>query len=438
MSSWANKLTKRNLYFIAIATVGLMILANQFIIQEMLKERKNDAVVINLAGKQRMLSQKIGVLSYQAVGTPEKIDDLKTVIQEWERVHEGLQKGDSELRLPSNNSTRIASLFSELEPYHSEVVSTIEGINSVEALNAELPQIASNIWAYLPIMDSIVKELQEDSENEMENLILAEVIIASVSLLVLILELLFIFRPIVIELKRKNHNLKKISHSKDRIMATVVHDLRSPLTGITGLNNMLRDELGEKIDDEQEMMFDLIKQSTTKMNGLIQELLEISIIESEDFHLETEIIHVKEYLYQTISQFKAQANEKNVNLDVEVNDEALKVSLDQEKFSRVLDNLITNALKFTDNSGQVKVKSYKKDGRVCIEVKDTGIGIPENLQPLIFNKFSKARRMGLKGEKTTGLGMSIVKQIVDLHQGKIWFNSKENKGTSFTISLPEK
>jgi two-component system sensor histidine kinase VicK len=112
------------------------------------------------------------------------------------------------------------------------------------------------------------------------------------------------------------------------------------------------------------------------------------------------------------------------------------VQVDQTKFMQALVNLVSNANKFTHTNGHIRVTVQEKAGSITLSVSDDGIGIPKDLQPQLFERFTKARRPGLKGEETVGLGLSIVKRIVELHGGKIWAESEENKGSTFFIELP--
>ena len=113
------------------------------------------------------------------------------------------------------------------------------------------------------------------------------------------------------------------------------------------------------------------------------------------------------------------------------------LELDDFKFMQVINNLISNAIKFTPDGGEITVALEEKEDRVLIRVADTGIGIPEKFHATLFDKFTRARRTGIKGEPSVGLGMSIIKTIVEWHQGKIWFESRENKGTTFFIEVPK-
>jgi signal transduction histidine kinase len=113
------------------------------------------------------------------------------------------------------------------------------------------------------------------------------------------------------------------------------------------------------------------------------------------------------------------------------------VQINHEKFQRVMDNLIGNALKFSRERSNIEIDISKKDFKIIIEVKDKGIGIPPNKLPIIFEAFTKAGRPGLNGEQSTGLGLSIVKQIVEKHNGTIEVESDEGKGSVFRVILPD-
>jgi two-component system sensor histidine kinase VicK len=119
------------------------------------------------------------------------------------------------------------------------------------------------------------------------------------------------------------------------------------------------------------------------------------------------------------------------------NTKSLFINLNQNKFSRVLNNLLGNAIKFSHRKQQILVSAdvQTERGTIIIKVQDSGIGIPEDLKSMIFDKFTKAGRKGTEGEKSLGLGMSIVKRIVELHNGRIWMESKENIGTTIFIEL---
>jgi len=232
--------------------------------------------------------------------------------------------------------------------------------------------------------------------------------------------------------RKYEEKLIAANNSKDRIMATVAHDLRNPISGILGLCNML-----EQKDPASENLFyiDLIKRSCSTALNTMEELLEISEIEADNFDLDKHRVCLNQLIIDVLDYFGSKATEKHIDLTFNQPEKLLCADINLQKFTRVLENLFSNALKFTGENGKVSVSLEEKDEKVLIIVKDTGIGIPKEMHNFLFEKFSRAKRFGLKGEKTHGLGMYITKQIIDLHHGKISFESQENKGTTFFIEL---
>ncbi|MGB0525786.1 MAG: GAF domain-containing sensor histidine kinase, partial [Flammeovirgaceae bacterium] len=240
-----------------------------------------------------------------------------------------------------------------------------------------------------------------------------------------------------LERANSTKKLKNLNESKDRILATVAHDLRSPINSIKGTMAVMKHQLEDRIETEDQELFDLIEDSCSKTLSLIQELLDISEMENENYRLITEQVPINPFIEKTLKPYHEKINTKQVSLQLYLEEtEKTLVKINRQKFARVIENLTSNALKFTPKTGNISICTSLSKDQVNIIISDTGIGIPEKLHPFIFNKFSNARRAGLQGEKSTGLGMAIVKQIIHLHQGAITFKSAENQGTMFTISLP--
>jgi two-component system sensor histidine kinase VicK len=179
----------------------------------------------------------------------------------------------------------------------------------------------------------------------------------------------------------------------------------------------------------------MIEDSCEKAYTIINDLLLIGEIELGKQPLKKQTIEMKSFLEPLVSPFQLNAKEKEIEINLEFPLEDIHAKINREKFARVIENLLSNAIKFTQVRGKVTVGLKREAQRTLLQVGDTGIGIPEPLQSIVFQKFTKANRQGTKGEATTGLGLYIVKQIVDLHGGKIWLESKENQGTTFYIEL---
>ncbi len=240
----------------------------------------------------------------------------------------------------------------------------------------------------------------------------------------------------ITERKKNEAKLQMLNESKDRILGTVAHDLRNPIHNIQGMTDILKLQLKGKIAEQDEQIFGMMDKSCKRALTLINELLEISKLEDENFEMRREQVDLNEFLGLELAVFLEKMKAKELEFVLNISDKDIPVLLNTDSFHRVLSNLLSNAIKFTPRKGTVSVSTKKGEKTVTIIIADTGIGIPKELQNNLFEKFSEASREGLEGEKSTGLGMSIVKQIIKLHQGKVDFESKEGKGTSFKITLP--
>lgn len=237
----------------------------------------------------------------------------------------------------------------------------------------------------------------------------------------------------VTELIEYQKKLEQIVLKKDVILGVVAHDLRAPLNNILGLISAI-DPNPDKMTEEDLSLFELVAVATYRGLDLINQLLEMSEVRDDQFNLQLEEMDVAQFVKSVANRLKLATNDTRLILTLP--DQELNARIDVNRLTRVMDNLLSNARKFTKEDGEINVTVGANKGKAVIEVADSGIGIPKELHDVIFNRFSDARRTGLKGEKSTGLGMSIVKRIVDLHKGKISFESEEGKGTTFRIALP--
>ena len=239
------------------------------------------------------------------------------------------------------------------------------------------------------------------------------------------------------ELKRKNQKLRNLIKSKDHILYIVSHDLKNPVNSIEALIGLLKIELNSH-HSAVEPYFEKLYEAFHRAKQLIEELLEFAEMDDKSFELNKTETDLNQFMNKLIQSFNQAALGKNISLNLKIiGEEKIMVGIHPEKFIRVMENLLSNAIKFTDENGHVTITLKQSPENILIEIADDGIGIPKDFQRVIFDKFSKARRQGTKGEKSTGLGMSIVKQIVDLHKGNIWLTSKVNQGSTFYISLPK-
>ena len=191
----------------------------------------------------------------------------------------------------------------------------------------------------------------------------------------------------------------------------------------------------EEINDDIYNYVQMINASCEKANAIINDLIETA---QNDYHREFELTNtnINKFLASIIDEW-TKNNKEQVGIRYCDAPHAIHACIQPEKMQRVMDNLISNALKFSGEGDHIEIKLSDSADAVFIIVEDFGIGIPEGYLPHIFERFSKARRNGLRGEESIGLGLNIVHQIVKKHHGDIRVESMEHNGTIFTITLPK-
>lgn len=226
--------------------------------------------------------------------------------------------------------------------------------------------------------------------------------------------------------------LNTLNQEKDRILRTVAHDLRNPIGGIASLTNMMAQEA---YTDEHLEMINLIKETSYNSLELINEILEVANNGTDV--LNKELADINLLLNNSVELLRFKAAEKGQQIILEMPDMPEELLISREKIWRVISNLISNAIKFSPAGSPIKVKIEDHYNEVEISVKDDGIGIPDAIKNKVFNIFTEAKRTGTAGEKSFGLGLSICRQIIENHDGKIWFSSEDKAGTTFFVRLPK-
>lgn len=237
-----------------------------------------------------------------------------------------------------------------------------------------------------------------------------------------------------VNLEKAFAELKASSREKDRILRTVAHDLRNPLGGIASLTSIMVEETDH--DPELKAQLKIIKDTSADTLELINEILEATTNISTD--LKKQLVEVNGLLSNSIELLRFKAAEKHQQIlfdGLKSNEQQLYIN--REMIWRVIANLITNAIKFSPVDETILVKSAVQANHILISITDYGIGIPDDIKDKVFNMFTDAKRSGTIGEKSFGLGLSICKQIIEKHHGRIWFESTEKKGTTFYIRLPK-
>jgi signal transduction histidine kinase len=227
---------------------------------------------------------------------------------------------------------------------------------------------------------------------------------------------------------------RELDRMRDAFVATVSHELRTPLTSISGFLEMMEDE-EERLGESGRRYLDVIRRSTERLHSLVEDLLLVAQIEARRVELQLARVDVAALVARAVETARPVADEKGVTVEMSA-DRPPFVRGDRNRLAQVLDNLVSNAVKFTNEGGRVSVAVDREDGNVRLVVADTGIGVPEDEQGQVFSRFFRASTATRRAIPGTGLGLAISRALVEQHGGTISFASREGDGTRVTVTLP--
>lgn len=231
--------------------------------------------------------------------------------------------------------------------------------------------------------------------------------------------------------------LNKYGNKKNSVLHILAHDLAGTLAMIRSLSGVLAEEAKAYSSKRIDELIELIEKTSAQGGWLVKDLLNHEFLETTGVDLIKRRTNLVARLEQIMEQYRQSEGQINKTFHFFPSSKEIFVEFDDTKLIQAVNNLISNAIKFTHKGGVIKVSVDEKQGTVVIKVADNGVGIPEKYHESLFDKFTPARRPGLEGEPTTGLGMSIIKTIVEWHKGQTWFESKEGEGTTFFIEIPK-
>lgn len=236
-------------------------------------------------------------------------------------------------------------------------------------------------------------------------------------------------------IKKQNKKIKENEKLQNEFIANISHDLRTPLNSIIGFSELLSNKIFGDLNPKQYEYVEDIRISGLHLLGMINEVLDISKIESHTIKLNLTEIDLSILINEVCNILNPSINKKHIKFIINM-PEKLLFNGDYVKIQQVLLNLLGNAIKFSTDDSEIKIDALNKNNKIIIKVKDNGIGIDEKYHKKIFNKFFQIENSMSKTEPSTGLGLTITKEFVKLHKGKIEVESEQGKGTLFTITLP--
>lgn len=242
-----------------------------------------------------------------------------------------------------------------------------------------------------------------------------------------------VVRSRTLELQKANKELKEANDTKDKFFSIVAHDLRSPVNGFLGLTKLM-DSNFENLEHEKLRHFvHVLAKSAKSMFGLLENLLYWARLQQDKYHFLPKEIQLNQTVQETLEGAQELASKKDINLSVNINPN-LKVYNDEFVINMTIRNLLSNAIKFTPKGGEVKLSAYTENNRAIVAIKDSGIGMNNEIKNNLFDQSKDTHRIGTDNEPSSGLGLVLCKEFITKSGGELWVESQEGKGSTFFFS----
>ena len=241
------------------------------------------------------------------------------------------------------------------------------------------------------------------------------------------------------DLNKMSGKLKEIDQMKSDFLASVTHELKSPLTSLIMYIDLFLTGATGNLNEKAKKFLRIMERNSNRLARFIDDLLDMARIERGKMEIRKESLVIFPIVSETVELMKPQADEKNIEIAMNIPDNLPLVLIDGDRTRQVITNLLSNSIKFTPEKGKISIKIRDDKKYLEVSLSDTGIGIPAEQISKIFDKFEQVReiRERVKGPRGTGLGLAIVKSLVEAQGGKIWVESEVDKGSTFYFTLPK-
>lgn len=240
------------------------------------------------------------------------------------------------------------------------------------------------------------------------------------------------FKTLIDHINHMAKQLKQMEDMRQEFISNVSHEIQSPLTSISGFARALQyDQLSQK---ERSHYLSIIETESKRLSKLSDNLLKLTSLESSNHPFEQKSYRLDKQIRTIILACEVQWVEKEIEMDVSL--AGVVMVGDEDLMNQVWTNMIHNSIKFTPEHGKIRIHLQRIENKAVVKISDSGIGIPKNEQIHVFERFYKADKARVRSNGGSGLGLSIVKKIIDLHEGTIFVESEEGEGTTFTITIP--
>ena len=464
------RLTK--LYIAALSLIALLAIIGQLLVQVALYNVPSDTLIVNMAGRQRMFSQKISkaalavevaVITSDTALQQRYTMELRATMPQWQYEHNRLLHENTIFGIPPMNSAEVIHLFNTLEPHYRAILNATTSLFA--AINAPIPPsrtiIAPSVHSilaeepiYLTIMNTIVLRYQHESVIHIHNLRDIESILLIIMLVVLLCEGFFVFRPAIKKIREalaeqaeaKQHiaisyeEQRQLNVLKDQMLLNVNHELRTLMTSVYGYLELLR-EHDEHLDAAtKKLFFEQAINGCEEFQVHVNVVLNSLKVGNNARPLTLEILSVSQVVTAVLDLFDP-TKKHGYTIEHTISD-TLFVYADRQSLYQVLRNLLSNAFKYAPQGTAITISaSLQKETEtptIRIAVKDEGPGISATDIPLLFNRFVRLQRDLSSTVNGSGLGLYISKQLVEAMQGRIWVQSTgiAGEGSCFFVELP--
>ena len=226
--------------------------------------------------------------------------------------------------------------------------------------------------------------------------------------------------------------------SNEEILLRISGELKQKIARVRSHSSQLQRAFAEAMDGEHQRWFESIEKDCLDLNSIIHNLISLDNQYDEHHHpIQVDTVHLNRFLTTYVTDYTSAAAQcKRIQVSYEDIDENIHIHIDPQAISEALSHILSNAAKFSQPETQVVIKLVRYANVANLSISDQGIGIPKKLRPYLFKKFSKATRLGTEGEESTGLGLYLTRNIIEKHQGSVWLESEEGRGTNVYINLP--
>lgn len=444
-------------YILILVTVSLLLCISTFISISMLNHGDEDYYIINQSGKQRMLGQKVVkcLLIINSTDNKQEISqrtkEVKDAILEYEKIDKliaqsNILQGVTDI----NEINKIDSINNKIRELKNNSLSKVYGfidMYNIDSYNYKknlaeiINQLLIDEVIFLKLNEDITSFFEEKAENHNHNIIIWILVLCALTLIILFIQALFIFRPAMKTLKNSydklivtKQDLQDSVNIKNKFFSIIAHDLKNPFGVIITSSSTLLRKRGIYSDDKVFEYINMINSSSQIVNELLDNLLLWSRTQSKKIIPYFDNVNINLIVKENVDLLKNVSDTKNIKLINLIVDD-LYCTADYNMTKTVIRNLLSNAIKFTQINGEIKIDFKRIEDKIEICISDNGVGIkPDDLKKICNIKYSYHTN-GTNGEQGTGLGLVLCKDFIELNNGKFEINSTFGKGTSVSFTL---